>query len=227
MRLKWDLIKRLWPLGVLVTVAVAIAAVPGFFTTVNATTGYLVNGSGGTTGFALCSDGTYYDVPCSVSGTGITALTGPVTASGTGSVVSTITPTGVTAASYNLATFAVNAAGQITSATNQGAQANCLSVSCAGGSTYVSGTTYTNGLSIPVEEEVTMTVTGSCTGYAAIISSVIGGSAGPANGVYNDCAGQASVTYIVPAGATFSTTAATASGSGGTPSISSWLEVRL
>lgn len=229
MRLKWDAIKRLWPLGILVTVAVAIAAVPGFFTTVNATTGFLVNGSGGTSGYALCSDGTYYDVPCSVSGTGITALTGPVTAAGTGSVVSTITPTGVTAGSYLLANITVNAAGQITAASSgvpSTVQTNCLSVSCAGGSTYVSGTTYTNRLSIPVEEEVTMTVTGSCTGYAAIISSTIAGSAGPANGVYNDCAGQASVTYIVAAGATFITTAATASGSGGTPTISSWLEVQ-
>jgi hypothetical protein len=118
MRLKWDAIKRLWPFGILVTVAVAIAAVPGFFTTVNATTGFLVNGSGGTLGYALCSDGTYYDVPCSVSGTGITTLTGPVTASGSGSVVSTITPTGVTATSYIGANITVNAAGQITAATS-------------------------------------------------------------------------------------------------------------
>ena len=118
MRLKWNWIKRLWPLGVLVTVAVAIAAVPGIFTLVNATTGYEVNGSGGTAGYALCSDGTYYDTPCSVSGTGITALTGPVTASGTGSVVSTITPTGVTATSYIGANITVNAAGQITAASN-------------------------------------------------------------------------------------------------------------
>src|ERR1035441_7485970 len=32
---------------------------------VNAKTGYLINGAGGTTGYALCSDGTYYDTPCS------------------------------------------------------------------------------------------------------------------------------------------------------------------
>jgi hypothetical protein len=118
MRLKWDWIKRLWPLGVLVTVAVAIAAVPGIFTLVNATTGYEVNGSGGTAGYALCSDGTYYDVPCSVTGTGITALTGPVTASGSGSVATTITATGVTAGSYIGTNLTVNAAGQITAASN-------------------------------------------------------------------------------------------------------------
>lgn len=115
-KLKWDWIRRLWPLGILVTVAVAIASVPGFFTQVDSTNGYTVAGGAGTSGQALCSDGTRFDTPCTPAGTGITALTGPVTASGTGSVVSTITPTGVTAASYISANITVNAAGQITTA---------------------------------------------------------------------------------------------------------------
>jgi hypothetical protein len=54
--------------------------------------------------------------------TGITALTGPVTASGTGSVASTLTPTGVGAGSYGSASqvpvLTVNAAGQLTGVTN-------------------------------------------------------------------------------------------------------------
>jgi hypothetical protein len=51
---------------------------------------------------------------------GITALTGPVTASGTGSVATTITPTGVTAGTYNLGgqVVVIAASGQITAVGN-------------------------------------------------------------------------------------------------------------
>lgn len=51
-------------------------------------------------------------------GGGITALTGPVTASGSGSVATTITSTGVTPGSYTSTNLTVNAAGQITAAAN-------------------------------------------------------------------------------------------------------------
>lgn len=51
-------------------------------------------------------------------GGGITALTGPVTASGTGSVPTTITPTGVTPGPYTNANISINAAGQVTAAAN-------------------------------------------------------------------------------------------------------------
>lgn len=45
-----------------------LAAVPGIFSFVNSTNGYQVNGSVGSPGQALCSDGTYYSLPCSVAG---------------------------------------------------------------------------------------------------------------------------------------------------------------
>jgi len=104
---------------------------------------------------------------------------------------------------------------------------NCLSVSCSGGSTYANGVTYTNTSGAAVSEEVNMSVTGSCTGYAATISAIIDGVEGPGNGVYNICSGLASVTFTVPAGSSFSVSATTVSGSGGTPSITVWTEVTL
>jgi hypothetical protein len=62
-------------LAICVGLATTIAAVPGIFSSVNSTNGYQVNGSAGTGGQALCSDGVYYDTPCA-TGTGtITAVT--------------------------------------------------------------------------------------------------------------------------------------------------------
>jgi hypothetical protein len=101
-------------------VAALAAGVNGVFNSVNATSGYKVNGAAGSSGQALCSDGTYFDTPCTPSGTGISALTGPVTASGTGSVASTITATGVTAGSYTNPNITVNADGQLTAASSGG-----------------------------------------------------------------------------------------------------------
>jgi hypothetical protein len=108
-------------------------------------------------------------------------------------------------------------------------QKNCLSVACAGGSTYTSGTTYTNSSSVPVLEEVTMSSSGGggCVGNDSSITSIIGGVAGPANWVSNACTGQASVTFMVPVGATFSATATHVDGSGATATLTGWLEVSL
>jgi carbohydrate binding protein with CBM5/12 domain len=102
---------------------------------------------------------------------------------------------------------------------------NCLSVSCSGGSTYASGTTYTNSSSAPVTEEVGLTETGSCTGADAEITFIVSGVAGYGNGVYNQCSGKAGVTFTVPAGATFSATATQIDG-GGSTSITSWVETQ-
>jgi len=64
----------------------------------------------GTSGWQTCATG---------ASSGITQLTGPVTAGpGSGSQVSMITPTGVTAGNYTYAAFTVNAAGQMTAASN-------------------------------------------------------------------------------------------------------------
>jgi len=107
-------------------------------------------------------------------------------------------------------------------------QKNCLSVSCAGGSTYASGTTYTNLTSNAVLEEVKMSsaLSGGGTGGDSEITSIIGGATGPADGVYNQCVGAAGITFLVAPGATFSATAASIDGcGGGTTTITSWLEL--
>jgi hypothetical protein len=51
----------------------------GLSSIINAAGGYLVNGSGGTSGQQLCSDGTYYDTPCDPFGYYQTVLNGSST----------------------------------------------------------------------------------------------------------------------------------------------------
>ena len=60
--------------------------------------------------------------------------------------------------------------------------------------------------------------------HAATISYTVDTLSFAGNGVYNDCEGAATVSFLVPAGSTFSATAATVSGSGGTPAITTWAE---
>jgi hypothetical protein len=118
--------------------------------------------------------------------------------------------------------------GAFTTLTWSAAQKNCLSVSCAGGSTYAAGTTYTNSSGAPQYEEVGVTTTGSCSGNNTQLSFTVNGVSGYGNGVWNECSGQFGVSFIVPAGATFSVTITQVSG--GPPAsttLSNWLEVNL
>lgn len=54
-------------IAMIVLVCTTIAAVPGIFSSVNSASGYQVAGSAGSSGQSLCSDGTFYDTPCSAA----------------------------------------------------------------------------------------------------------------------------------------------------------------
>jgi hypothetical protein len=227
-----------WFIILVCFVAVMAAGVNGIFNNVtasgfiNSTSGYKVNSAAGSSGEALCSDGTYFDTPCSTAGTGITALTGPVTASGSGSVASAITATGVTAGSYVSPNITVNAAGQITAAANPSHTIlNCRSVSCAGGSTYTDSTTYTNSSGHLLTEYVAIQGTdssGGCTGPSGLLTGFVNGVAILFTEINNDCntANISGFTLLVPPGATFSVTV-TEVGSGTTYVLYSWYEMAL
>jgi hypothetical protein len=149
----------------------------------------------------------------------ITALTGPVTATGPGSAAATITPTGVTAGSYN-GPITVNAAGQVTAA----ALINVVRTSKTG--TYVAGETYTNSTEAAVCEEVMYSslLASECTGANAYLTASVDGVVVASCGVSNECQGTNSMSFWVPAGSTFEVTYGTF---GSTPSSTTvtWTEV--
>ncbi len=94
---------------------------------------------------------------------------------------------------------------------------------------YTSGTTYTNTNSYAVLEEVRADMTHSSgTGGGFELSSIIAGQNGPPAKIMNDCnPGAVGISFVVPPGATFSSTAAQVEGgcSGNTFLITSWLEL--
>jgi hypothetical protein len=94
---------------------------------------------------------------------------------------------------------------------------------------YQSGVTYTAG-AFPLMEAVTMAGPGPKTvGCNYLISSTIGSLTGPSQGITSNTWGAATITFIVPAGETFSVTAEKASSGEwcGPPIISKWLEWAL
>jgi hypothetical protein len=83
------------------------------------------------------------------------------------------------------------------------------------------GTTYTNGAS-----RLEVAVTGNCTcnvGHFSQITASVNGHQVAANGTTNG-GGLASVTFVVPPAGTYSVTFAEVGTSGGTLTLSSWVE---
>ena len=104
---------------------------------------------------------------------------------------------------------------------------NCLTDSCSGGTTYASGGSYTNLGTVPVIEEVGLiAIGGPCTGADSTLIYEVNYGTWAGNGVYNNCQGEASVTFIVPIGATFVVLATHLDG-GGSAAIASWYESTL
>ena len=92
--------------------------------------------------------------------------------------------------------------------------------------TYFSGVTYTNGSKTAIEQVgITATGGGGCVGNDSDITFIVNGIQGYGNGIYNQCNGQAGVTFTVPPGGTFSATATHIDGSGSTVAITSWVEI--
>ncbi len=91
--------------------------------TVVALQGRAVASTAPTSGQVLAWNGTAWAPTTGGGGGGITALTGDVTASGSGSVVATLANSGVTAANYGssnaVAVLSIDAKGRVTSASNQ------------------------------------------------------------------------------------------------------------
>ena len=120
--------------------------------------------------------------------------------------------------------------GAFTTLTWNAVQTNCLSAICAGGSTYsTTGGSYTNNSSTPVIEEVTYSTLGAseCTGANSYITATVSGSIVGSAGVFNECQGTNSISFVVPVGATFSVAYSTFGTPPSTWTLSGWAEVSL
>ena len=233
------------------------AAIVG--TTINATTGFDVNGtplsasnlSNGVSGTgavclasgSACAGSAPFagaGIPYATSTTASTVATSPQLVSALNNTPSTTLATALLPEATN-STFgtvkpdntSITISGGVISSNGIASvtRKNCLSVSCAGGSTYASGTTYTNISGVPVFEEVTISGPGEgSAGCDYQLATAVGGAAGPYASITNDSWGYQSVAFIVGSGITFSATASQISGGSGCgvfPGIVTWHETTL
>jgi hypothetical protein len=218
---------------------------------INSVDGYLVNGSGGTNGECLGSNGTAYAVSVSCAGANQT-----VDVNGT---TQTQRPTlnligafisGADQASPPQTNITFNATGTeafLVTAGGPGTNGRCVQWDAAGGitqssgpclsvgsmtdetGTYLAGTRYTAGTSGEIEM-VTYQATGNSggTGGDSKIVPTINDLEGPPNGISNGCDGERGTTFAVPPSGTFSVTLTQIDGCGGEVlSIKSWLKMTL
>ena len=218
---------------------------------INSTGGYLVNGSGGTVGECLASDGTAYNSAVSCSSANQT-----IEVNG---VVQTQRPTfslignfisGADSSSPAQTNITFNATGtetKLVTASGAGTNGRCAQWNASGGISqssgpclsvgsmtdetgiYLAGQTYTASASGEIEM-VTYQATGNSgsTGGDSKIVPTINGLEGPPNGISNSCDGERGTTFAVPPSGTFSVTLTQISGcSGEVLSITSWLKMTL
>jgi hypothetical protein len=124
----------------------------------------------------------------------------------------------------------VDAGGPCPSTTSH-AIINCISAACAGGSTYVAGTSYTNTSTHVLAEMVSIRGydgSGGCTGPSGLLTGTVDGNPITFAIISNKCnTGDISgFTLLVPPGSTFQASIATV-GSGGTYLLNSWHEMPL
>lgn len=143
-----------------------------------------------------------------------TALAAPPTTCPAGSA-----PTGVTVSGNPVGCT------YYATSTAHNSRKNCLSVACAGGSTYAAGITYTNSSPYPETEEVVMNANSPGCGTTAQIFGYVAGSVNMASSAPNACVAStyAGITYTVLPGETFEVVLTTTNG---TPTISSWYAVQ-